>query len=329
MKSLLVLPLLLVACAPDLADQIDDTGSDSDVPIGPTDAADVLAESLDDGSMIFLVDATSETLEARVDFDTHGTVIDDSWDVSMRRIEMLGNATTGVLVYDGVAFADITDVSDETFLTGEAATTELSAWYEYVFETHEVFPLDRVYVIETDTGAVFKFAVEDYYDDAGTSAMMTVHVEQLSAGEPPADPVSVVAESYDDGSVRYEIDATSADVDARIDFDSASEVDDNSWELSMLRFTWLTNSATGLLAYNDTSFDAVTDVSGETFLTGTDAEDALSGWYNYDSSNHTLAPHPNVYVVQTDTGAEFKFEVETYYGSDGTPGIVSLHVAEL
>jgi hypothetical protein len=54
-----------------------------------------------------------------------------------------------------------------------------------------------------------------------------------------------------------------------------------------------------------------------------------SGWYDYNSTTHALAPRPHVYVVHTAEGAFYKLAVDGYYNAAGSSGYMQLRWAAL
>ena len=58
-----------------------------------------------------------------------------------------------------------------------------SDWYEYNPETHVLTPADRFYVIKNRNDSFYKFQIQSYYNEAGTSGHMTIYWEELHQGE--------------------------------------------------------------------------------------------------------------------------------------------------
>ncbi len=52
-------------------------------------------------------------------------------------------------------------------------------------------------------------------------------------------------------------------------------------------------------------------------------EYALAGWYDYDSSDHSLSPHDVLYFVKTVEGDFYRLRFLSYYDDAGTSGVIS------
>jgi hypothetical protein len=75
---------------------------------------------------------------------------------------------------DGWA-TDAADGDDEN----EDPDLVLGGWYDYDFMTHVLTP--RAQVVRTAQGNAFKLEILAYYDDAGTSGMLTIRWAPLIA----------------------------------------------------------------------------------------------------------------------------------------------------
>ena len=52
-------------------------------------------------------------------------------------------------------------------------------WYEYDPETHILTPAERFYIMKSRNDRFFKFQVQGYYSDAGTSGHLSVYWEEI------------------------------------------------------------------------------------------------------------------------------------------------------
>jgi hypothetical protein len=60
--------------------------------------------------------------------------------------------------------------SDDDNTVADSAFAADDGWYDYDPATNRLSPKPIVYVVRTTSGAHYKLALLDYYDDAGTSA---------------------------------------------------------------------------------------------------------------------------------------------------------------
>ena len=52
-------------------------------------------------------------------------------------------------------------------------------WYDYDYDTHELSPAERRWVVRTTEGAFFELGFESYYDAAGTPARIRLDALRL------------------------------------------------------------------------------------------------------------------------------------------------------
>lgn len=110
-----------------------------------------------------------------------------------------------------------------------------------------------------------------------------------------------------------------------------------AWDLAFRRFAIKQNggvSGSGGVetAVAQGTFDSVTEPPSEGFASDAPdgADDDLepdyllstgdTGWYDYDTTTHTLSPRAQVYVVRSVDGYPFKLVVLNYYSAAGTSG---------
>ncbi len=168
----------------------------------------------------------------------------------------------------------------------------------------------------------------------------------VDAEVPTGGPFSTVGRG--DGSYTTVVDATSTTAWIHGDFETRIAIDATGpWDLRFQRFHLSTNGgisgAAGVevAALEGTTFAAVTTAPAAGWTTDqADGDDANvdpdyafeqgDGWYDYDPSTHVLTPKPLVYVVRTASNASMiKLEIEKYYDTAGTSGVLTLHWAPL
>jgi hypothetical protein len=131
----------------------------------------------------------------KVDIDDVAALDSDAWDLAFKRSSIRtngGDSGTGgveVALVEGGAIDKVTEVpADDQFATddwvsdncqfqtdtGLEPSSAFGAWYDYNDEAHTLEPFPVVYVVRTHTADLYKFAIESYYDDAGTSAIYSV-----------------------------------------------------------------------------------------------------------------------------------------------------------
>jgi hypothetical protein len=213
-----LLTLTLTACAPDLDETLGDgTSGDSGMEGGSTaqtaDGASsgelpgeggpqVQHEDEGGGVTRTTIDASSEAqwiyldLESRQQLEVADPAQSDAWDLGLRRFEIAidggisGPGGMEAVVLEGVAFADVTEVPGEGWVSdaadgddeNEDADLALAGWYDYDFMAHVLTPRPVVYVVRTVEGNVFKLEILDYYDDAGTGGVLTIRWAAVDAG---------------------------------------------------------------------------------------------------------------------------------------------------
>lgn len=197
--------LLLAACAPDLAGSLADGSESGALPEGSGASSEGGGEDEGSGPQVqhqdegggvtrSTVDATSEEqwvyldLESGQQLDVADGTQSAAWDLGFRRTTIAidggisGPGGMEAVALEGVAFADVTEVPAEGWVTDAADGDDddmepdlaLAGWYAYDFMTHVLTPLPLVYVVRTVEGNAYKLEVLDYYDEAGTSAVYTI-----------------------------------------------------------------------------------------------------------------------------------------------------------
>lgn len=143
------------------------------------------------------VDATSDSEWIYMDLESGAQVTQDAaqdgdaWDIAFQRFQIMVNG--GVSGEGGVevavlesAFDDVDEAPESGFITDApdsdvdenddpdlAFTAGDTGWYDYDLTTHTLSPRPFTYVVRTVERNVYKLAILDYYDDAGTSGFLT------------------------------------------------------------------------------------------------------------------------------------------------------------
>ncbi len=200
----LTLAASITGCA-DSIDQMDGPGSDnsgtsdSDDPIGE---ARILTSDNADGTLLSIVDATSEDGWVYWDLDSGEEVFpadpqdDDQWDLGVQRFRVItngGDRGTGgvqVAILENTDPADVTQAPNDGYLDSAEevddsgdAPIEITGWgwYDYNPVDNTLSPANVVYVVRSTDGNYFRISVVDYYDEFGTSGFMHFHWGDLDA----------------------------------------------------------------------------------------------------------------------------------------------------
>ena len=169
-------------------DDEDDESGETDEP-GDSGDERVEHEPLGGGVVRTTVDASDEAETVYLDLDTQlGMASPDAgWDLGFRRFDIVvdggisGDAGVEVAIVDAAAFEELTEVPDDAAWLTDAADGDdededpdlaFGDWYDYDFTTHVLTPKDRVYLVRTSEGAVFKLQIADYYSEAGSSGFL-------------------------------------------------------------------------------------------------------------------------------------------------------------
>ncbi|HSC85965.1 MAG TPA: HmuY family protein [Polyangiaceae bacterium] len=315
--------------------------------------------ALGDGTVIStIVDATDTEAWQKLDLDS-GYADTDGWDLAFRRFGVLtnGGITGGGGVqalalpaadFDALTRApepsaawsvDVADGDDDDTLSDNA----FSDWYDYDVATHELTPKDIVFVVRSSEARYYKLRFEGYYDEVGTSGVVTFRWAELEPPEQELPPTDVEpdpdggldgddgASDGDDGAVpesSFLVDARSYDDWAYVKIGSGvvSGVAQNSgdWDLAIQRFVFRSNGGTsgpGLAAVkrdvSGSSYDALNGTSADGFVVDAELEiegpsgattlsssPPLEDWYDYQP-DHTLLPYDYVYVVRGADGVTY------------------------
>jgi HmuY protein len=160
------------------------------------------------GEVVTLViDASSQTETIYLDLDSGRKVgASAGWDLSFRRfhVQMNGGVSgqggVQALALAGVAFEDVESAPEDGYTSdtrdGEADDDSdpdnlfnngESDWYDYDVSDHTLTSKQLVYVVSSSEQQLFKFAIDDYYDQAGSPAMLSVRWARLAGRARDAD----------------------------------------------------------------------------------------------------------------------------------------------
>jgi hypothetical protein len=184
----LVLIVALTACAPSL-----DTDDGNTTPT-PSEAGAHVRHTEDGPTIVTVVDSSDEAawvyldLESKLEVDPEDPADSDAWDLALQRFTILTNG--GISGSGGMAGAALADTAlaeverapDNGWLedgpdgddSDMAADSVFSAWYAYDHTTHVLTPHPIVFVVRSVEGFHYAIAIEDYYDEAGTSGFPTL-----------------------------------------------------------------------------------------------------------------------------------------------------------
>jgi hypothetical protein len=182
------LAVTLSACDLDL--DTGEAGAPIDVEgrLGPN----LVAESMDDGSVRLVVDATSDSDVVYVDLErgeqlSAADADSDTWTLGFRRFFIITNGG-----FSGPGDAEVVWVEADVWDPAESIPSEgwrideadsddedsepdlaFIDWYDYDINTHTLTPKPRTYFVRK-AGRVHQLRVEGYYSEAGTPANVTL-----------------------------------------------------------------------------------------------------------------------------------------------------------
>lgn len=362
MKLRLTLPALTLAaaCGGNLADELDP---------GPMQVTDehVKVTDLGEGAYELVIDSTAEDSFVYLDLETNRQVTEvtvpedhDGWDLAFRRFNVKvnggssGRGNVEVSALAGVAFEDVTaaprdgwgtdrpderEINPPEFVTSERAdlvfrrgnTSSENGWFEYDPTWHTVSPADVTYVVHTRNNRYFKLRFDAYYDEAGSPAILTMRVAEVTGPEQASgqivDANSKVYLSLSDGVVTVSDPATSLDWDLAIDgvgFSTNSGTSGSGqggakWALESSVYSALQTATT--LGFEVDEELPVPGPPGPNTFSG---NPVLAGWYDYDPSTHAVTPKPGVLIVRGARGAYGKLSIISY-----AEGVYELQLAPL
>ena len=179
MRFFLLPAVYAAGCAPDLREE---AGKEADT--AAAGAAEVYEGTV-------TVDATS--YDDWIYFDLEGGMFSDpsepenskDWDLGLQRFNVKVNggvSGTGgmeVAALEGEDYGSISAAPSGGYVTDQPDGDDdgvpdyaFKDWYVYDYQTHVLTPAAIVYVARSVEGSYFKIQIEDYYDDAGSPAMV-------------------------------------------------------------------------------------------------------------------------------------------------------------
>lgn len=241
--SSLIALLTLSSCADSLAKRLD---NQSDPGAGGTAHGDGDPDVV--GEIITAdIDASSQTETVYFDFDL-GRVVTraDGWDLSFRRFHVQmnggvsGDGGVQALIAEDVSFEDLEQAPDDGYSSdrGDGDGDDDSDpdnifnngerdWYDYDVATHALTSKKLSYVIASSESKLYKFVIDDYYDAAGSPAVLRVRWARLAGPAPePAD--SEAPDSKGDAPDQVTGASTSSDAGVAAPADAAASVSDAS-----------------------------------------------------------------------------------------------------
>jgi len=234
------------------------------------------------------------------------------WDLAFQRIII--RSAHPIATVD-LAFEAVTQAPAEGWVEDgeEPAFDALGGWWDYDPTNHTVSPKARTFFVAVDADTYFKLAVRDYYDDAGSSGLITFDYAPV---EPP--PV---------------VEPTTISVKPGERLDLATGIvgtDAATGDLGVVGSVMLATSATGGARLAPETWDAVTSTDTVGFAGDSEqpipgppgsgtlvANPILSGWYDYDPVTHAVSPKDVVFVVRARDGHYFKVQVARYDAATG------------
>jgi len=291
-----------------------------------------------------VVDATDAEAWQHLDLDTGYAVDpgDEAWDLSFSRFRvrvnggLTGDGNVEVAALSGTPFEDVTMAPTEGWTSswedGDADddaepdnvfNNGTDDWYDYDVSTHSLTPRVVTYVVASTDGGYYKLAFDDYYDEAGTPAVMTFRWAEVAPpdGETPIPDDALVIDASDRASWVY---LSVAEGQVAVD-DPAESL---AWDIAIRRTSMRTNSGTsgpgiGGAREDDSGlpFESVSSAStfgfvvdevvdsGRPGVEPTSVNPALGGWFDYDPTVHLVTPGDRSYLLRTADGGYAKLRV--------------------
>ncbi|WP_224361463.1 HmuY family protein [Hyalangium versicolor] len=339
-RFLRVVPSLILAgwmagCGPDLKpDPGEPPATDNpDTPNNPSTDPNLTHVDNGDGSFTTTVNATRQEAWIGLDLDQRSEANgaeDQKWDLAFQRFHIRlrggahGTGSVEVAILSGVSFDKVTQAPAAGYTTDSAADStafeEGDGWYIYNPSNHKLTARELIYVVRTDAGAYFKVQLLDYYDSAGTPAMIKLRwgpVQPPSAGELQVDASDSNAWVYlqvDHGVVQVATPESSKD-----------------WDVAVRRTQFRTNGGSsgpglgGARIAEQTDFTAVQHAPTVGYVadteqpiqgppnSGTASLNAVLGdWYDYDVNTHVVSPKARVFLVRTASGDYARLQITSY-----------------
>jgi len=339
------------------------------------DAASKVADAGDGPSddlyriVSLVVDASDPTTAVYLDLDTGKQVGQaEGWDLSFKRfhVQMNGGVSGELAVQARTVdedFESLHDVPEEGFSSDVADGPEdsdrdadnlFNNWYDYDLTDHTLLSKKLSYVVLTSDASAFKLIIDDYYDAAGSPAILSVRYARLSGATPtvvtdagvdatmvlPDASEQVDASATGDAPVAnaLTVSATSASEWVYIDLAGtlvtpADPAHSTAWALAFKRTEVRTNSGSsgqGLggakLEERALSFEQIEAAntfgfavdeplgSGAPGATPSSQNPVLAGWYDYKPDTHAVTAGERCYIVRAADGSLAKLRILSFQG---------------
>lgn len=337
--------LSTAACASDIAPTDDGEGGEElgliqheDEGAGVTDTT---VDATDDEQWVYL------DLDARAGLTPAEAETSDAWDLAFRRFHVKvnggvsGSGDVAVARVPDTAFAEL-DAAPDTGYEADAEDTDAdddsvtdyvisggpSPWFDYDISDHTLLPKDVVYVVRTGEDTYFKLVFTDYYDEAGTSGVISFRWSEV------APPGTDGGEETPEPTAGFEVDASDPERWVHVSLSNegvvevANPAEDDGWDIALSRTMIRTNSGAsgaGLggariaeVAYEDLAETGTVGFAVDEPLpppgppgSGEDIarNPALDQWFDYNPSTHTLSPADRAFAVRTADGSYAKLRV--------------------
>lgn len=239
-------------------------------------------------AVVTVVDATNYEEFQLLDFDS-GIADTPGWDLAFRRFLVVsnggvsGDGSVQIVKLASASFDEIDTApsreadwlvdrpdgaTDEDAFADTAFNDGVDDWYDYDQSDHSLTTKGYVYLIRSTERRYYKLSIESYYDDVGTSGIVTFSWQEIdppeeeipdqdlpdepgvTPREPSDDPDELDdANEPDDAPGYLVVDASSYDDFVYVGLtDGLVMIEDptqsSEWDLAIRRYVWLTNSGT-------------------------------------------------------------------------------------
>ena len=187
MKSMLGLFFIMQACAPSLEKEWD-WDNEGEIEEVEEKARVINATSYEE--WVYL------DLEQNILVDVEDAESSLDWDLGFMRYHIKlnsgihGPSTVQALVVEEEDFDTYNEIPQDGYQEDlpdenddEIPEYVFSQWYDYDPETHILTPADQFYIIKNRNDIFYKFQVQSYYSEAGSSGHMTIYWEEIAQNE--------------------------------------------------------------------------------------------------------------------------------------------------
>ena len=178
--------ILLQACAPSLEKEWEWNNTE------------IVTEEPEPEDLFRTIDATSYEewiyldLEDNILVEPEDPASSSEWDLGFMRYHIKlnsgihGSADVESYVVNGEDFASYTQAPQEGYQKDlpddnddGIAEYVCAEWYDYDPATHVLTPADRFYIMKSRNERFYKFQVQGYYSEAGTSGHLSIYWEEI------------------------------------------------------------------------------------------------------------------------------------------------------